>query len=71
MSKKTERKQVYKGLTVNERLMVSGLLEKFHAAAQQRKRDAMIAMLRRVALTEQYATRWVDTMLGDQTFFYH
>ena len=30
----------------------------------------MIAMLRKVALPEQYAAQWVDTLLGDSTFFY-
>ena len=71
MGKKTDNIQTYNGLTVNERLVVSGLLPKFDAAARQRNRRLMIAMLRKLALTEQYATLWVDTLLGDQTFFYH
>jgi hypothetical protein len=70
MSKKIENKQSFDGLTVNERLMVSGLLDKFDAAARKRNRERMISMLLRVALPKQYAAKWVDTLLGDQTFFY-
>jgi hypothetical protein len=70
MTKKSETKKDYTGLTVNERLMVSGLLSKFDAAARKRNRESMIAMLRKVALPEQYAAKWVDTLLGDSTFFY-
>ena len=70
MNKKSASKKNYRGLTVNERLMVSGLLDQFSVAARKRNRQAMIAMLRKLALPEQYATHWVDTLLGDQTFFY-
>jgi len=71
MGKKVEAKKDYNGLTVNERLHVSGLLERFDAAARGRNRKRMIAMLKRVALPEPYAVHWVDTLLGDTTFFYH
>jgi hypothetical protein len=70
MKKKADHKRNYSGLTVNERLALSGLWKKFDAAARVRNRDAMIALLRKVALTEQYAALWVDTLLGDSTFFY-
>jgi hypothetical protein len=71
MGKKVDAKIDYRGLTVNERLHVSGLLEQFDAAAHARNRARMIAMLKRVSLPETYAVQWVDTLLGDQTFFYH
>lgn len=61
----------YHGLTVNERLVVSGLLDQFDEAARRRNRDAMILMLKQLALTQTYAATWVDTLLGDTTFFYH
>jgi hypothetical protein len=70
MNRKPMAKQDYSGLTVNERLCVSGLLERFDAAARRRNRERMIAMLKRVALPEKYAAQWVDTLLGDQNFFY-
>ena len=70
MNKKSEAKN-YNGLTVNERLHLAGLLKRFDAAARGRNRDQMIALLRRVALPPNYAAKWVDAMLGDQTFFYH
>jgi hypothetical protein len=63
--------QDYVGLTVNERLVVSGLLDQFDAAARRRNRDAMILMLGQLALTPKYAATWVDTLLGDTKFFYH
>jgi len=71
MSRKITTQPDFSGMTVNERLFVSGLLDRFDAAARQKKRETMIAMLQRVALSEQYATRWVDEMLGDQTSFYY
>jgi hypothetical protein len=61
----------YEGMTVNERLVISGLLEQFDAAARRRNRDAMILMLKQLALTPTYAATWVDTLLGDTKFFYH
>ena len=70
MNRKIESAKNYSGLTVNERLFVSGMLDQFYAAARDGKRETMISMLKRVALTESYAVRWVDTLLGDNTFFY-
>jgi hypothetical protein len=71
MSRKIETPKDYSGLTVNERLFVSGMLDQFDDAARKRNRETMISMLQRVALPESYAARWVDTLLGDDTFFYH
>lgn len=38
----------YSGMTVNERLYVAGLLEKFDAAARSRNRNEMLNILRKV-----------------------
>ena len=70
MNKKFSPKD-YVGLTVNERLVVSGLLDQFDAAARRRNRDAMLQMLNQLALPPHYADVWVDTLLGDTTFFYY
>jgi hypothetical protein len=70
MNRKSEARKDYNGLTVNERLHIAGLLKRFDAAARRRNRNNMIAMLKQVALPENYAAKWVDALLGDQTFFY-
>jgi hypothetical protein len=69
MNKKSETKN-YSGLTVNERLHLAGLLKRFDAAARLRNRNKMMMLLKQVALPENYAAKWVDALLGDQTFFY-
>jgi hypothetical protein len=70
VSRKKPAAKNYNGLSVNERLVLSGSLDKFHAAARLKNRKIMIALLKKVGLSEQYATLWVETLLGDQTFFY-
>jgi hypothetical protein len=62
--------QDFTGLNVKERLCIAGLVERFDAAARQGNRATMMAMLKRVSLPKAYATQWVDTLLGDDTFFY-
>lgn len=69
MNKKATEKKNFEGLTVNERLCVSGLLERFDTAARLRNRKVMIALLKRVSLPEKYAAQWVDALLGDTHFF--
>jgi hypothetical protein len=69
--KQSESKRNYDSLAVNERLLVSGLLEQFDAAANRRDRDRMISMLRRVELSLGYAAKWVDALLEDQTLYRH
>lgn len=71
MIKKSVGTKNYKGLSVNERLAVSGQLDNFGAAAKKGNREKMISMLRSLAISEPYAKRWVDTLLGDQKFFYY
>ena len=55
----------YRGMTVNERLMVGGIMEQFDAAARRRDRAAMISLLVRVELDEKQATWTTDTLLAN------
>jgi hypothetical protein len=71
MSKKQENQTAFKGLTVNERLLISGQLDKFDKAARTGNRKKMISLLQNVDLTKNSAKSWVDTLLGDQKFFYY
>jgi hypothetical protein len=42
----------YKGMTVNERLYVSGLMEKFDKAVQEKKVDLIVSILKEVELND-------------------
>ena len=53
-------------MSVNERLLVSGLLDKFEAAVRLGNRKRMVALLRRVDLSESQAALWMNTLLEDQ-----
>jgi hypothetical protein len=59
----------YAGMTVNERLFVAGLLDQFDDAARRRDRQAMLAYLRRVAMTDNQATETTDTILANPGFY--
>jgi hypothetical protein len=50
-------------MTVNERLVVCGVLDKWDDAVRRRSRGEMIEVLRSVALTEQQAVHTTDTVL--------
>jgi len=53
-------------MSVNERLLVSGLLDKFEDAARLGDRKRMVALLRQVDLSESQAALWMNTLLEDQ-----
>jgi hypothetical protein len=55
----------YGGMTVNERLVVSGLADEWDAAVRRRDREAMIAILMRVDLAQADAAWSADTLLAD------
>jgi hypothetical protein len=59
-----EHTESYAGMTVNERLFVSKLMDDFDAAARRRDRAQMISILVRVDLSEKDAAWSVDTMLA-------
>jgi hypothetical protein len=59
----------YSGMTVNERLVASGLMDEFDVAARRGDRDITIAMLRKVALTEKGAAHTADAILADPSYY--
>jgi hypothetical protein len=54
-----------RGMTVNERLVVCGVVDKWDAAVRSRKRDEMIAILKSVAMTDDQAAWTADAVLKD------
>ncbi len=56
-------------MTVNERLFVAGILDQFDDAARRRDRQAMLAYLRRVAMTDSQAVETTDTILANPGFY--
>lgn len=59
----------YSGMTVNERLYVAGLLDKFDAAARSRNRDEMLNILRKVDVENQEQT--ADAILENPRMYGH
>ena len=43
----------FTGMTVNERLYVSGLIDAFDKAVEEKKTDEVISILRKVELTDE------------------
>jgi hypothetical protein len=54
---------LYAGMTVNERLVVGGLIEAWDEAVNRRDRARMIALLMSVELTAEQAAFTADTTL--------
>ena len=52
-------------MTVNERLLVAGLLNEFGAAVSRQDRAAMVALLSQVQLPDSGANAYVDALLAD------
>ena len=61
MNDAENEKPDYSGMTVNERLVVSGLLNEFDDAARARDRARMIALLSQVEVTDPAQS--ADTIL--------
>ena len=55
----------YRGMTVNERLMVAGLRDPFDAAVRRGDRPAMISLLGQLELDEKQAISTTDTLLAN------
>jgi hypothetical protein len=62
MSSNSEHPE-FAGMTVNERLFVSGLMPKWDDACRRRDRDAMIALLEKVEISQAAST--VQTILAN------
>ena len=56
---------LYAGMTVNERLVVSGQMPAWDAAVSRRDRARMIEVLMSTELTEKQATETTDAVLAD------
>ena len=64
MSQGPSSKADFRGMTTNERLWATGLLDDFDAAARSRDRAQMIELLSRVDLGSQ--AEWIaDTILAN------
>jgi hypothetical protein len=61
-TKKSERPD-YAGMTINERLFESGMMDRFAQAAKDRDREEMIRILMQVALDEKDARWSTETIL--------
>ena len=59
----------YRGMTVNERLVVAGLIDQFDSAARRRDRDAMIALLDEVGLSASTCAQTVELILGNPSHY--
>jgi len=57
------------GMTVNERLSVAGLIERFDAAARGREESVMVAILRQVDLAEADAAACAAAILANPVKF--
>ena len=52
----------YAGMTVNERLYVSGLMDEFDEAVEKKNADKVRAILEKVALTEDSIKPILETL---------
>lgn len=55
----------YGGMTVNERLVVAGVMDQFDAAIRRRDRTAAIAVLTELDMSHASAASTVDATLSD------
>ena len=60
--------QELRGMTVNERLVMCGVTDKWDDAVQRRSRAEMIAVLQGVAMTEHQAIQTSDAVLQNPLF---
>ena len=60
-----DKKTNYAGMTVNERLFVSGQLERFEQAARQHDRATMLEIYKSIDVED--SERCVDTILANPT----
>jgi hypothetical protein len=65
MSTDDADRERYGGMTLNERLYVSGLAGEFDAAVRRGDREAVISILTKVALSDSDAAWSADTVLAN------
>jgi hypothetical protein len=67
----TERptEQELRGMTVNERLVACGVIDKWDAAVLKRKREAMSAILKSVAMTDDQTASTTDAVLKNPAMY--
>ena len=56
---------LYAGMTVNERLVIAGLIAAWDAAVAKRDRAGMIEVLMSTELSEKQAAETADAVLAD------
>jgi hypothetical protein len=61
--------QELSGMTVNERLWVCGVFEKWVDAAKRRNREDMVSVLMSVAFTELQAGYTTDAVLKNPAYY--
>jgi hypothetical protein len=54
----------YKGMTVNERLYVSGLMEKFDLAVEEKNIEKVVDILKKVEITDESSIKPILKELG-------
>ena len=59
----------YSGMTVNERLVLAGLMEEFDAAVHARDVDRAMKVLERVEMTPEQAEETVHTILENPKLY--
>ena len=55
----------FKGMTVNERLYVSGLINEFEVAVVNKNKEKIIEILKKVEITDEYSIKMIlDSLLA-------
>jgi hypothetical protein len=59
----------YAGMTVNERLVVAGLLDDFEGAVRRWDKEAALAVLQQVEMSREEALETVDAIFANPAFY--
>lgn len=58
-------KKIHLGMTLNERLLVSGLMEQFDKAFEARDQELLIGILKEVKVEQKAAEETVETIFAN------